>query len=156
MLGPELFKTIVNHTPLVSIDICLLNDDEILMCKRNNNPLKGEWFTPGGRIYKNEKINFALSRICNVELGLEQVNTKDFIPFGAWDHIFDNSIFGENISTHYINLPHYCSLSFKPKIKLDSQHNNFQWIKLVEIADNEKYHIYMRKYARYLIDIVKC
>lgn len=156
MLNPETFKIIVNHTPLVSIDICILYEDKMLMCKRKNNPLKDEWFTPGGRIYKNETIDAALQRICNIELGLSGFNLKDFILLGAWDHMFGNSIFGKSISTHYINLPHLLKLSYKPDIKLDTQHDSFKWTTLEEISQDQIYHAYMQNYARLILDQIRC
>ena len=48
MLDAQIFKTVIENAPLGSIDLCLLCDGQILLCKRNNEPLKGEWFTPGG------------------------------------------------------------------------------------------------------------
>ena len=51
MLDAHTFKTVIGNAPLVSIDFCLVCEGQILLGKRNNEPLKGEWFTPGGRIY---------------------------------------------------------------------------------------------------------
>ena len=69
MLDAQTFKTVIENTPLVSIDLCLVCDDQLLLGKRNNDPLKGEWFTPGGRIHKNETWQHALLRIVKAELG---------------------------------------------------------------------------------------
>ena len=69
MLDTHTFKTVIENTPLVSIDLCLVCDDQLLLGKRNNDPLKGEWFTPGGRIHKNEMWRNALQRVVSVELG---------------------------------------------------------------------------------------
>ena len=46
------FKIIIENTPLVSIDLCLICGGQILLGRRNNEPLKGVWFTPGGRVLK--------------------------------------------------------------------------------------------------------
>jgi colanic acid biosynthesis protein WcaH len=54
MLDPSSFKCIIENDPLVSIDIFLIFKGKIFMGRRNNHLLKGEWFTPGGRIFKNE------------------------------------------------------------------------------------------------------
>ena len=53
MLEREVFKKVVKNTPLVSIDICIVWDEKFLLGKRKNDPLKGFFFTPGGRILKN-------------------------------------------------------------------------------------------------------
>ena len=48
MLDSQSFQTAVENAPLVSIDLCLVCQGQILLGKRNNEPLKGYWFTPGG------------------------------------------------------------------------------------------------------------
>ena len=42
MLDVLKFKAVVENTPLVSIDLCFICDGQILLGKRNNEPLKGE------------------------------------------------------------------------------------------------------------------
>tara|TARA_B100000780_G_C21126955_1_gene457756 strand:- start:17960 stop:18448 length:489 start_codon:yes stop_codon:yes gene_type:complete len=154
MLELQTFKTIIEHTPLVSIDICLVSDNQMLMCKRNFNPLKGEWFTPGGRIYKNETWQNALIRIVNVELGMKQIDVNNFLFLGVWDHLYENSFFDESISTHYVNLPHYSNFRSKPYVILDNQHSEFKWVNLSEIVDDKSFHSYMRNYSLALLSIL--
>jgi colanic acid biosynthesis protein WcaH len=52
MLDSKNFKIIIENTPLVSIDLCIVCDSQILLGKRENEPLKGVWFTPGGPDFK--------------------------------------------------------------------------------------------------------
>ena len=78
MLDMQTFKTVVENTPLVSIDLCLVCDGQVLLGKRTNEPLRGEWFTPGGRIHKNETWQDALLRIAEVELGLSGIAVEFF------------------------------------------------------------------------------
>ena len=147
MLDAQTFKTVIENTPLVSIDLCLVCDDQLLLGKRNNDPLKGEWFTPGGRIYKNEAWQSALLRIIDVELGLSDIAVEDFALIGIWDHFYNNSAVDQDISTHYVNLPHYAEFQSKPKITLDDQHAEFEWFDLSEVSKDEKFHPYMHNYA---------
>ena len=56
MLEKEIFKKVVKNAPLVSIDLCIVCDGKILFGKRKNDPLKGFFFTPGGRILKMKPI----------------------------------------------------------------------------------------------------
>ena len=116
MLDPVTFKTVIKNTPLVSIDLCLIYKDQILLAKRRNDPLKGIWFTPGGRIHKNETWYDALLRIAEIELGLSDAAVGSFSLMGIWDHIYNNSALDPNISTHYVNLPHYARFKSKPEI----------------------------------------
>ena len=155
MLESQTFKTVIENTPLVSIDLCLVCEDQILLCKRSNEPLSGEWFTPGGRIYKNETWQNALLRISEVELGLPELASEDFTLMGIWDHFYNNSIVNQNISTHYVNLPHYAHFKFKPEITLDDQHSDYKWLDLSVIINDEKFHSYMRNYAKWLLNKMK-
>ena len=77
MLDPQAFKSVIENTPLVSIDLCLICTGQIFLGKRRNEPLKGRWFTPGGRIHKNETWQDALLGIPEVELGWKPSGTID-------------------------------------------------------------------------------
>ena len=70
MLEINNFKMVVKNTPLVSIDLCILFNGDLLG-QRNNEPLKGFWFTPGGGIFKNEAYLDCLKRVVSSELGLK-------------------------------------------------------------------------------------
>lgn len=151
MLELQTFKTVVENTPLVSIDLCLVCNGQIFLSKRRNDPLKGRWFTPGGRIHKNETWQDALLRILEVELGLKGIVLEDFTLMGIWDHFYSNSAFDQNISTHYVNLPHFAEIKSKPRVVLDDQHDEFKWFDLSAIANDEKFHPYVRNYTGWLI-----
>ncbi|MBF4436458.1 NUDIX domain-containing protein, partial [Vibrio anguillarum] len=72
MLPINTFKTIIENTPLVSIDLVVYNQkNEALLGKRNNRPAQGYWFVPGGRILKDESIAVAFRRLTLNELGAE-------------------------------------------------------------------------------------
>ncbi|MDP2000518.1 MAG: hypothetical protein Q8K22_13130 [Rhodoferax sp.] len=56
MLDFDTFLDVVNHTPLVAVDLVLVRGGhEVLLGLRNNRPAQGFWFVPGGRILKNER-----------------------------------------------------------------------------------------------------
>ena len=150
MLDTKTFKSVVENTPLVSIDLCLVCNGQILLAKRRNDPLKGIWFTPGGRIHKNETWQDALLRIAEVELGLCDIAVEGLLLMGVWDHFYSNSALDQNTSTHYVNLPHYAEFKSRPQITLDDQHGEFQWFDLAMVSSDEKFHLYMRNYAGWL------
>jgi colanic acid biosynthesis protein WcaH len=152
MLDVQTFKTVIENAPLVSIDLCLVCDGQVLLGKRTNEPLNGEWFTPGGRIHKNETWQDALLRVAEVELGLSGIAVEEFSLMGMWDHFYSNSAVDQNISTHYVNLPHYAGFQLKPAITLDDQHGEFGWFDLSIVAKDEKFHLYMRNYAGWLVN----
>ena len=151
MLDAKTFKLVIENTPLVSVDLCLVRDGQVLLGKRTSEPLKGEWFSPGGRIHKNEACQDALRRIAEAELGLSAVEVEDFSLMGVWDHFYENSAVDQNTSTHYVNLPYYAEFKSKPEISLDHQHCEFEWFDLSVVATHETFHRYIRKYASWLL-----
>ena len=152
MLDAKTFRTVIENTPLVSIDLCLICNGQILLGKRRNEPLKGIWFTPGGRIQKKEAWQDALLRIAKVELGLGGIAVKDFALMGMWDHFYNNSALDQDTSTHYVNLPHYAELQSRPQITLDDQHGEFKWFDLSVVSNDKKFHPYMRNDASWLLN----
>jgi colanic acid biosynthesis protein WcaH len=82
-ISPDDFIEVVKKTPLVSIDLIIKNNlDQVLLGLRNNEPAKGFWFVPGGRILKNELIAEAFERITEEELGIS-LAYRDSIFFGS-------------------------------------------------------------------------
>ena len=149
MLDAATFKTVVESTPLVSIDLCLVCEGQLLMGLRHNEPLKGQWFTPGGRLLKNERWQDGLARIAKIELGLS-ASSDDFQLMGMWDHFYENSAIDEGISTHYVNLPHVCYLRSQPELLLDAQHESVRWFDIPSLIEDAGHQIYMRQYASWI------
>ena len=149
VLDAATFKTVVESTPLVSIDLCLVCEGQLMMGLRHHEPLKGEWFTPGGRLFKNERWQDGLARIAKAELGLT-VTSDAFQLMGVWDHFYENSAINESVSTHYVNLPHVCYLESYPELSLDAQHESVRWFDIASITKDIGHQIYMREYASWI------
>ena len=141
----EIFKCIIEYAPLVSIDLIVENKyGQFLFGKRINEPAKGYYFVPGGRILKNESLKEAFRRITYEELG-ERFEIEKAKFLGVYEHFYKNSFFDNKISTHYIVLAY--------KIKIDEilnlpyvQHNNYVWLNINEIFRNGKIHPYSKAY----------
>ncbi len=49
----ELYKDILRNMPIPTVDILFVNSQgELLLGKRNNEPLMGVYYIPGGRVNK--------------------------------------------------------------------------------------------------------
>ena len=151
MLDLATFQTVIESTPLVSIDLCVVRDHQILLGLRNNEPLAGRWFTPGGRLLKNEPWQQGLERIAQIELGLSLSATKCRL-MGIWDHFYDNSAVSEKISTHYVNLPHVLYVDDDLDLVADDQHKVITWFDLAEVSQSEEHHKYMNQYAGWVLE----
>lgn len=140
-LTDEEFLFVIEHTPLVAIDLIIKNKyNEILLGLRNNNPARGFLFTPGGRVRKNEKLNHAFSRICKNELGLIcEIGSAHFC--GIFEHFYsENFADKDNIGTHYIILAYKIYLDIDLDILPKSQHNNYQWKNINDLLTDSKVH----------------
>ena len=101
MLDHDTFKNVVKHAPLFAMDLVIINPEKkVLLGKRTNSPAKGYWFVPGGRVYKNEPLDQAFQRISQDELGI-CLQRKNSRLLGLYEHFYDDSVFGNDISTHY-------------------------------------------------------
>ena len=101
MLDDQIFKTVVDSSPLISIDILIKKGNKILLGRRVNKPAQGYFFSIGGRINKNETIENAMARVVLNELNIELKSVPKFI--GVFEHFYDDCIY-EDISTHYVNM----------------------------------------------------
>lgn len=144
MLEDTTFKTILNSTPLISIDILVMKNGKVLLGKRSNKPAQGYFFSTGGRIYKNETIYNAMSRIAFNELNIELKSTPKFI--GVFEHFYDDSIY-ENISTHYVNIAYEYEIEEIPDLP-NEQHSEYKWFTVSELLENKLVHKYTKDYFR--------
>jgi colanic acid biosynthesis protein WcaH len=128
-LGKKQFLEVLKNTPLVSIDLVIKDlNENIWLGKRVNEPAKGKWFVPGGRIYKGENLGDAFERITQDEVGFKY-SIKEARLLGAFTHIYENNVFQiDGISTHYVALAYEILLTNKTKImKLNGQHSEHGW-----------------------------
>jgi colanic acid biosynthesis protein WcaH len=91
--------TIVRNVPIVSVDLVVLTDDGVVLAKRTNEPAKGEWFVPGGRVRKGERLENAAHRVAEEELGIEVEIVESL---GAYEHLYSESDVGGSGGKHYL------------------------------------------------------
>jgi colanic acid biosynthesis protein WcaH len=144
ILNKSIFKTVIDSAPLISIDIILKKDDKLLLGRRVNKPAKNYFFSPGGRIHKNETIKNALMRIAKKELNINLLNQPKFI--GTYEHFYPDSIF-KDISTHYINLAYEYHIN-EPLNLPNEEHDEYKWFSINELMSDNKVHKYVKNYFR--------
>ena len=148
-LENEEWKYCVKRLPIIAIDLIIKNQkSEILMGRRLNNPAKNLFFVPGGRIFKNEKINDAIQRISHNELG-RTYSIKEVSFINYFEHFYSNSLWiDKDITTHYIVLAFKVNSSTNDKFNLDSQHSEYKWF-LKDHNNNLNIHNYSKVYFNY-------
>lgn len=124
-IDKKTYKKILELMPIVCVDLVIVNNGRILLLKRKNEPAKGEWFVPGGRIFKNETLISAVKRKAIEETGL---NIRIIKPLIFEETFFNKpSITGVKTGAHAISLS-YLVESESDNVKLDEQSEDYIWI----------------------------
>ena len=139
-IPPADWRTIVENVPLVSVDLVVEHDGGVLLGKRENEPVRGEWFVPGGTVLKNEPRTEAVHRVAEEELG-EPVLIDDCL--GTYEHFYDTSEIDGVDSKHYVATAYHCQFkSDNPDIGGDDQHSALE----VFHPPFDEYHPYVERY----------
>lgn len=70
MIPKATYRKILELVPIVCVDLVIVNKNKCLLVKRNNEPAKGQYWFPGGRVYKMETIEKAALRKAREEVNL--------------------------------------------------------------------------------------
>jgi colanic acid biosynthesis protein WcaH len=148
-LTPDQFRFIVQHAPLVSIDLLITDPGgSVLLGLRNNEPARGSWFVPGGVIFKGESVAAAFSRILAGETGLSHTLSQAR-HIGCFDHFYDTNRFGEpGYGTHYVVNAFRLAVPERPIITPDNQHRLMKWMTPEEILGSVDVHPNSQAYFR--------
>lgn len=148
MLAPEIFKTVVKNTPLIAIDFVIQNrEEQILLGKRKNNPAKGFWFVPGGRIVKDERFERAFKRISSAETGME-FSLPEALFLGIYEHMYTDENFMDDpsFSTHYITLAYRLHVDSDLISLPEKQHSGYKWASVKDILEDPQVHVNTKNY----------
>jgi colanic acid biosynthesis protein WcaH len=117
-----LYDQIEKCLPIVSVEAVIAKDNTLLFLKRNNQPAKGEWWFPGGRIHIGESLEQALHREVKEETGLEISSYK---LINVYSRVFPER--------HDITIAYLCKCK-EDKIKLDNEHSKWGVFKHTAIS----------------------
>ncbi len=121
------YENFMDKFPLCTVDVLIFDEKRrVLLFRRTNEPYKGDYFTPGGRLFKNETlVDCALRQLKN-EVGITV--DKDSLDFvGVVNEVNPDSIFPD-VNYHSVNIVFSLLIeSSIVSIKLDSQHSDFKW-----------------------------
>ncbi len=148
----KVYKDIVAHMPVSTIDIVLLNktQDKTLLFKRNNEPVKGVYFTIGGRLLKGEPFLHGAVRQARRELGLKIDPKKAFFA-GVTQDFHSNSVF-ENVSYHAVAVFFgYVLENENINLKFDKQHSDHKWFSV----NDKKLHPHIKERVKQTLSALK-
>lgn len=127
IIPSDLYNQILTYLPIACVDIAIVSKGSILLVKRNDMPVKGEWWLPGGRVNKYETMRQTAKRKAIEEVGLH-------CHIGPIIHTAE-TIFqdGPNgIPVHSINS---CFMLYPvdsiSEVKIDEHHSDFDWFDFI-------------------------
>ena len=115
----ELFKQIRASMPLASVDILAIHQGRLLLMRRVNDPGRGVWFVPGGRIRYGETLNDAVLRVLREETSLIPVSME---VKGSMCHFWSDA--------------HYVTTFFRIDVSgdivcMNDEHDKYLWVSVL-------------------------
>ena len=123
----ELYSRIIQNVPIACVDVAIVANGAVLLVRRKDDPAKGQWWLPGGRVLKGEMMKAAAARKARDEVGIE---CHVGLIVHTAETIFPDGPGG--ISIHSINSCFFMypvKADFKPS--LDSHHTDAKWVRRI-------------------------
>ena len=115
--------------PIVAVGAVILDGDRVLLVRRANPPLKGQWSLPGGAVEVGEPLDAALVREVREETGLD-------VEVGPVVEVLDSirRDAGGRVEYHYVILDYACRVT-GGRIANGSDAADVRWIPIAELED---------------------
>jgi colanic acid biosynthesis protein WcaH len=122
MISQEFYTEIKRTFPLNAVEFVILNKEKkVLLVRRTNEPAKGQWWLPGGRVRFAESRLNAAKRLLQEECG---ISTELISLKGMFDYMVKNEL--ENYYQHTITTVYWVQVDVD-SIKTDSQSSEYSW-----------------------------
>jgi len=112
--------------PQIAVGAIVVHDDALLMVQRSNDPGKGLWSLPGGRVEAGELLADAVRREVREETGLE-------VEVGELAGILE--VPGHDL--HYVILDYHAIVVGSAEPKADGDAGDIRWVPLDRVAHME-------------------
>lgn len=141
-LPEEVWRTVVTHVPIVSVDLVVRHEGGVVLGRRTNQPGRGEWFVPGGRVRKGERLTEAVHRVARTELGVEiDIERR----LGVDEHFWDITEFRDTDGKHHVTVA-YEVTPVDDRFQPDEQHD---YLRVFQPPfDQVDLHPYVDRYLR--------
>jgi len=122
------YRKIIKTMPIFCIDFLITCKNKFLLIKREEEPLKNEYWVIGGRLMFREKIKDAAKRIQQREIGRYYLNFK---AIGFSNYFFPNKQEAKATHTPAILFRISVQEEFIPIV--DKKHSHFIWSKKMPV-----------------------
>ena len=135
----KLYEQIKSSVPIPCVDLVVGNTDgELLLIKRVNEPAKGHWWFPGGRVRHGELRADAAVRKLAEEC---QLFASEIHELGTFDVLLPLTWGG---FSHAISTVYEVKIQREPEVCLDNQSVDFRWVRFAELADLQLHPFLMK------------
>ena len=117
------YKKIIDNLPIFCVDAVVVHQKGFLLVRRKNNPLKGRWFLPGGRVLRGEKTEAAVKRKIKEELGIQ---VRVLMPLGYHEDFYKENEFNSKKGIHTIGII-FLVVPLSLDVKLDNQSSDWKF-----------------------------
>jgi len=120
----EEYSKIQSLLPILCVDCVIVHENKCLLLRRTNEPAKGQYWFPGGRVFKGERIRDAALRKAREEVNLD-CHFEQII--GIEETIFRRNA-NINYDIHTVNVCCQLSIQQASYVRMDSSHDHFIWV----------------------------
>ncbi len=127
--------------PIVGVGAIVIEQDRVLLVRRNREPLLGQWSVPGGAVELGETLEQAIVREVAEETGL---TIEPLAVLKAFDRIERDAPDDRNptgrVRFHYVLIDFLCRLVGAAKTpKAASDVSDVQWVPLETLRDSTEF-----------------
>ena len=112
--------------PILCVECLIVHEKKCLLLRRTKEPAKGQYWFPGGRVYKGETIRDAALRKAREEVNLdcrfERIVRVEETIFRRNKNI--------NCDIHTVNVCCQLSTQQTSYVRIDASHDHFIWLGL--------------------------
>lgn len=138
----DLFASFLRRMPQVSVELVLERDGSVLLVRRTNEPAKGEWFWPGSRLYKGERLRDGARRLAREEL---DTDVDLCCRVGVYGHRWESGNLPDVETAHTVNVVYHAHLPERmDTIELDDQHRAYRFVDTID----PDFHDYVKRYIQ--------
>lgn len=124
----DTYAQILECLPILCVDVLIFHKGKYLLLLRDNEPAKGTYWFPGGRIYKNEVIQDAAVRKAKEETALN----VSFIKIVSVEETIFMKKEEMKTDVHTVNICCHVEATSIDNLSIDKLHANAIWIDRID------------------------
>ena len=125
IIPPDTYELIKKNVPIACVELLIIHEGAVLLLKRKNPPARGQWWYPGGRIFKDETIFEAAERKGKKEL---DVILEPQRIMSVEESIFN--LQNDVVEVHTINIVVEMKIiDLNYTLHLDNDHMEYKWFR---------------------------